>query len=203
MGRPDFSLVQGGLLFHLLRRAHLSDDALLKVRLRIIAIALLAWLPLLLLSALQGQTLGGSVAVPFLLDIEAHVRFLVAAPLLILAELAVHRRLPPLLRQFLARRLVLPQSTARFEAAVASAMRWRNSVLAEAILLVLVYAVGVLIVWRHYWVLDAATWYATPAASGSMLTPAGIWYGYVSMPIVQFLAMAGIAHRVEPGSGAS
>jgi hypothetical protein len=32
-----------------------------------------------------------------------------------------------------------------------------------------------------------ATWYATPAADGSKLTLAGLWYGYVSIPIVQFL----------------
>ena len=37
----DFSVVLGGLLFQLLRRAHLSDDALTQVRQRIIVIALL------------------------------------------------------------------------------------------------------------------------------------------------------------------
>jgi len=47
---PDFSLVLGGPLFQLLRRAHLSDDALMLVRQRILVIALLAWLPLLVLS---------------------------------------------------------------------------------------------------------------------------------------------------------
>ncbi len=62
----DFSLVLGGPLFQLLRRTHLSDDALMLVRQRIIVISLFAWLPLLVLSALEGQVLGGSVTVPFL-----------------------------------------------------------------------------------------------------------------------------------------
>ena len=57
MAPQDFSLVLGGPLFQLLRRAHLSDDALTQVRQRIIVIALFAWLPLLVLSALQGQVL--------------------------------------------------------------------------------------------------------------------------------------------------
>jgi hypothetical protein len=61
----DFSLVSGGPFFQLLCRAHLSDDALMPVRRRIIVIALVAWLPLLVLSVLEGQVLGGSVAVPF------------------------------------------------------------------------------------------------------------------------------------------
>ncbi len=47
---PDFSLVLGGPLFQLLRRAHLSGDALELVHLRILVITLFAWLPLLLLS---------------------------------------------------------------------------------------------------------------------------------------------------------
>jgi hypothetical protein len=85
----DFSLVLGGPLFQLLRRSHLSGDALELVRRRVITIPLLAWLPLLVLSALEGQALGGNVAVPFLLDVEAHARFLVALPLLIVAELVV------------------------------------------------------------------------------------------------------------------
>lgn len=54
---PEFSLVLGGPLYQLLRRAHLSDDALMMVRQRIIVFALLAWLPLLLLSALEGHVL--------------------------------------------------------------------------------------------------------------------------------------------------
>jgi hypothetical protein len=37
--------------------------------------------------------------------------------------------------------------------------------------------------------LPAATWYATPSAAGSTLTRAGAWYGYVSVPILQFLLL--------------
>ena len=122
---PEFSLVLGGPLFQLFRRAHLTDDALMMVRQRIIVIALLAWLPLLLLSALQEQLWGGT-NVPFLFDIEVHVRFLVALPLLIVAELVVHRRMRPLLQQFLERNMIPGNAMARFEAAVESAFRLRN-----------------------------------------------------------------------------
>jgi hypothetical protein len=183
----DFSLVLGGPLFQLLRKAHLSDDALTMVRQRITVIALIAWLPLLVLSALQGQMLRGSAAVPFLLDVELHIRFLVALPLLIIAELIVHRRMRPLLQQFLNRNLIPENAMPRFEAAIVSAFRLRNSVLAEVLLIAVVYGVGILIIWRQYLALDTATWYATPSAEGSKLTLAGIWYGYVSLPIFQFL----------------
>jgi hypothetical protein len=142
---------------------------------------------LLVLSAWSGQALSGGTTVPFLLDVEAHVRFLVALPLLILAELVVHVRMRPLVQQFLARQLVPECDRARFEAAVASALRWRNSVVAEVLLLGLVYGVGILLVWRHYVALETATWYAVPAAEKLQHSLAGLWYGYVSLPIFQFI----------------
>lgn len=185
--QQDFSLVLGGPLFQLLLRAHLSDDALLLVRQRIIVISLLAWLPLLVLSTLEGQVLGGSATVPFLLDVEAHVRFLVALPLLIAAELVMHRRMHPVTKVFLERHLIPESAMTRFDAAIASAFRLRNSVLAEILLIALVYVVGILIVWRQYVALDASTWYVTPSVNGSQLSHAGVWYGYVSLPIFQFL----------------
>ena len=184
---PDFSLVLGGPLFQLLRRAHLSDDAMLMIRRRIVVIALFAWLPLLLLSGLEGRLLGGGVAVPFLFDVEVHVRYLVTLPLLIAAELVVHRRLRPLLQLFLERNVIPGSGIPRFEAAVASAFRLRNSALAEVLLIALVYGFGILVVWRQYLALDAATWYATPSADGPVLSWAGMWFGYVSLPLFQFL----------------
>jgi hypothetical protein len=185
----DFSLVLGGPLFQLLRRAHLTDDALMLVRQRIIVISLLAWLPLLVLSALDGQALGGRATVPFLLDVDVHVRFLLALPLLIVAELVVHQRMRFVVKQFLERQVIPESAMTRFEAAIGSAFRLRNSVLAEVLLIALVYGVGVLIVWRQYGALAAATWYATPGVGGSTLSLAGVWYGYVSLPLFQFLLL--------------
>jgi AcrR family transcriptional regulator len=183
----DFSLVLGGPLYQILRWSHMSGDALELVRQRIIIMSLLAWLPLLVLSALEGQALGGSAAVPFLLDLEVHVRFLVALPLLIAAELVVHQRMRFVVRQFLERNLIPESALTRFDAAIASAFRLRNSVLAEVLLIAFVYVVGVLLIWRHYTGLATATWYAVPTVEGLKLSLSGMWYGYVSLAIFQFL----------------
>ena len=185
--QQDFSLVLGGPFFQLLRRAHLSDDTLKLVRQRIIIISLLAWLPLLVLSTLEGQALRGSTTVPFLLDLEVHIRFLMTMPLLIAAELVVHRRLSPIVKVFLERKLIPESEMTRFNAAISSAFRLRNSVLVEVLLIAIVYVVGILIVWRQYITLDTATWYATRSAGRTQLSLAGMWYGYVSLPIFQFL----------------
>jgi hypothetical protein len=127
----DFSLVLGGPLFQMLRRARLTDDAMALARTRILVLSLAAWLPLLALSVLEGQALWGSATVPFLLDVDVHVRFLVALPLLVAAELVVHHRMRSVARVFLDRHLIPDAELPRFEAAFASAVRLRNSVLAD------------------------------------------------------------------------
>jgi len=185
----DFSLVLGGPLFQLLRRAHLTGNALELLKQRIVVISLLAWLPLLLLSALEGQALGGNAAVPFLRDLEVHIKFLVIIPLLIVSELVVHQRMRFVVKQFRERRLIVENDLSGLDAAVARAFRLRNSVLAEVLLVLFVYIVGVLIVWRHYTTLATATWYAVPTGEGLKLSLSGVWYGYVSQPLFQFLLM--------------
>ncbi len=185
--RENFSLVLGGPLFQLLLRAQLSDDALGLVGLRIAGLIAITWLPLLLLAVVGGRATGGGAAIPFLSDIEVHVRFLVTMPLLVCAELLVHQRMRPVVQNFMDRRIIPPSGVARFDAAIASAMRWRNSILAEVLLIALVYSVGISIIWRQFIALQAATWYAVPTQGGTSLTVAGVWFGYVSLPVFQFL----------------
>ena len=99
----DFSLVLGGPLFQLLRRAHLEGDHLELLRSRLLVITLIAWLPLLLLTTFGSRT--GSVDwLSFFRDVELHVRFLVALPILVSSELIVHSRIRPVVRRFIERR---------------------------------------------------------------------------------------------------
>jgi hypothetical protein len=184
----DFSLVLGGPLFQLVRRAHLSGDALELVRRRLLVIMGLVWLPPLILAALAGRAWGTAVRVPFLLDVEIHTRLLVALPLLIVAELVVHQRMRPLVRQFLERDLIAPESRGKFDAAVASALRLRNSVVVELLFIAFIY-VGVVFLWPHYGILQAASWYSLPTDGGYRLTPAGWWLVYVSIPVFQFMLL--------------
>lgn len=143
----DFSLVLGGPLYQLWRRMRLAGNTLDLLRRRIVVLALLAWAPLLLLSVVEGHAWGG-VALPFLHDIEIHVRLLLAVPLLIFAELVVHQRMRGVVGQFLTRGLIPDAARARFDAAIASTMRLRNSVTAEVLMIAIVYVVGVGFTWR-------------------------------------------------------
>jgi hypothetical protein len=93
-------------------------------------------------------------------------------------------------RQFLDRNLIPEGALPRFDAAIASALRMRNSVRAEVLLIALVYLVGVLIVWRNFVARStAATWYAIPTPAGMTLSLTGKWYVFVSLPVFQFLLL--------------
>ena len=186
--QPDFSLVLGGPLYQLFRRAHLSGDALELLRRRVLVLWGVAWVPLLLLSALTGRALGGTIGIPFLQDIEVQVRFLVALPILIVAERVVHLRIRPAVARFVERRIVVREDVPKYHAAIDSTLRIRNSVFAEVALIVLVYTLG-LWVWKSQIALGMPSWYAMPDAAGMHLTPAGFWYAFVSVPIFQFILL--------------
>jgi hypothetical protein len=186
---PDFSLVLGGPLYQLWRGTRLAGDALQLLHRRIIALALLAWAPLLLLSMAEGHAWGGSVTLPFLHDVELHIRLLLALPLLIVAELVVHQRMRPVVGLFVERGLVPNAARAQFDAAIASAIRLRNSVAAEVLLIAFVYVVGVGFIWRTQVALDVTSWYGVPADGRLQPSAAGWWLGVVSLPVFQFLLL--------------
>jgi hypothetical protein len=182
----DFSLVLGGPIFQLLRNSHLAGDSLELLYRRLLVITMVAWLPLLLLTTF-GSSDESVGRLSFFRDVEVHVRFLVALPVLIAAELIAHLRLRPVVRRFVERRIVLPQDLPRFHRAIESAIRLRNSIPVEVGLVVVVYSVG-LWLWQSRIGLDAATWYAVPGGRWQ-LTAAGYWYVFVSIPIVQFILL--------------
>ncbi len=130
----------------------------------------------------------GGVKLFFLHDIETHVRFLVSLPVLILAEVIVRERIWPVLRNFVERQVVTPEELPKFYAAINSATRIHNSVVAEIALFVLVFTAGTWI-WRLQIVPDVASWYAYSQGGQVHLTMAGYWLAFVSVPLFQFILL--------------
>jgi hypothetical protein len=184
--QEEFSLVLGGPLYQLWRRLHVAGPALELLARRIIGIPLVAWLPLLVLTVYEGVAIGHAVHVPFLYDLDAHARFLVAIPLFLLAEGVVHQRMRPLVRHFVDAGIVTPEVLPQFQAAIARALRLRNSRAVELTLVVLVFSLGWML-WKEGTSLGISTWYTISDGAGRHLTVAGQWYIHVSIPIFQFL----------------
>lgn len=184
----NFSLVLGGPLYQLFRKAHLEDeDVVSHLTRRILVICGIVWLPLAVLCAIKGTLLGG-VEIPFLHDVETHARLLIAIPLMLVAELVVHLRMRGVVAQFVERKLIMEDHMEQFRNAIRSAMAWRNSITAELVLIGIVFPLGYYIR-SEVFSLNASTWYATAGEHGGTLTLPGLWFSWVSNPLLQFLML--------------
>jgi len=185
---PDFSLVLGGPLYQIYLRSRLVRPPADLVGRRIIAFIVVAWLPLVVLTLASGSAFGG-VQLPFAADLAAHVRLLLALPLLIAAELIVHQRVQATVRQFIDRGIIAPADRAQFDGIIASVMRLRNSVTIEITLAVASILFGWWF-WRETVSLHTGSWQiAVDSAGGETLTAAGWWYAYVSLNLFRFVLL--------------
>jgi hypothetical protein len=182
----DFSLILGGPLYQMFRRAHLTGPALeLFLRRQVVFFILLCWVPLAVLSWFEAHFLGGT-KLSFARDVLTQVRLLVALPVMILGEAVVHRRIGPAVKRFIEGQVVTSADLPKFCAAIDSVMRLRNSVIAEIALLAFVFTGGIWI-WRHRIAIEVTSWYASSEGGRMHFTLAGYWFAFVCLPIFQFI----------------
>lgn len=157
-----------------------------RVARRVLAALAITWLPLALLSAWQGESGNAGpdtgLATSLFSHIATYARFFATVPLLIVAENAVRPHLERAFEQAVTSGVVPPAQQERFFEMLLDALRWRESKVAEAAILVLAFlashiAIAVATAGHH------ATW----IHAGPALTWAGVWYAYVSLPLLQFL----------------
>src|SRR5262245_66197404 len=95
---PPLTLTEGGPGDALLQRLRLAPFAH-RARRAAVVLAGITWIPLLLLSTIGGLAFGGT-NIPFVYDLAAHVRFLVAVPILVLADIPIGTRVRQLTARF-------------------------------------------------------------------------------------------------------
>jgi hypothetical protein len=144
------------------------------------------------LCLLRGLAFGG-VKVPFFYDIAAHTRFLLAVPVLVLADIPVGLRLREVVRHFISAHLIREDEKARFGDALVDALRFRDSHTAELIVLGLAY-LGTFSTMTTFPSQGGGTWYRPGA--GHELTLVGYWYVFVALPVFQFLIFRWIYRMV-------
>lgn len=182
--RP-FLLMEGGPLFHLEERAGLIQKNVPFKKNRALLAALLTFLPLLVLSALQGRAFGHNVPVSFVRDFSTYTRFLVAVPLLVLAENILGPRIADAAAHFVTSGVVAQKDFQRFDKIVERGLRLRDSVLAEILIAILAYVFSI-IAFRSLAV-HVTTWSTTRTGDSTELTWAGWWLIGFCTPLMQFL----------------
>jgi len=175
-----FSLCEGGPLYRLTHRSRaLGGHDFLTMG---IVTSLVAWVPLYVLSALEGRLTEG-VTIPFLNAVATHVRLLVAVPMFFMAEAAFNKRARQVIEE-IAGDFIPPERRPRFDATLATAARLRDSWLFEPgialLALSLVGAGGV----QSDLPAGVTSW-RMPAPDATSL--AGWWFLFVSLPISRFL----------------
>lgn len=170
----------GGPFEDLLRRLGLSQPGAHGVVLRSLAFVGIAWLPLLVLSSIEGRAWGGT-DVPFLADAYVGARLLVVIPLLLAAEALLAKRFPAAIGRFSTRAMVAPEEQVRFSAIVGGTLRIAGAWPVELGLLAVVVALGAMRVSHATPALAVEAWYAAPLAGG--------WLLWVSAPLFQFVVL--------------
>jgi len=186
VARP-FLLMEGGPLFNVQKRVGLIKHNAPFMKRRALLAALLTWLPLLVLSAIQGRAFGHSVPVPFIRDFSTYTRFLLAVPLLLLAENILGPRIAEAAAHFVTSGVVVQKDFERFDKIVELGLRARDSILAEVVIAILAYVFSFL-AFRETAV-HVTTWYATFTGDGESLTWAGLWLIFFCIPLYQFLML--------------
>jgi hypothetical protein len=164
------------------RAVHLAPASGLGVVRRAIFFAVVSWLPIAVWALLRGRFFEAASGEPLLQHFGVHVRCLVAIPLLILGEATLHKAAKSYIPQFIGSGLVDETMRPRFEAALRTARRWRDSWLPW------LFVAGTAIVWtlvdRPAGQTDEMSW-AYDGTGG--LGFGGVWFAYFVRPI--FIAL--------------
>jgi hypothetical protein len=165
-----------------LQAIHLAPVGGLGVARRATFFALVSWLPIAMWALFRGRFFEAAPGESLLQHFGVHVRCLVAIPLLILGEATLHKATQSYIPQFIGSGLVDDALRPRFEAAVRTARRWRDSSLPW--LIVFCAAIAWTLVDRPAGQSDELSW---AFGQNGGLGFGGMWFVYVVRPI--FIAL--------------
>jgi hypothetical protein len=138
------------------------------------------WLPIAVLAGALAIT-GHPTAFTFFTDIAVHARFLVALPLIVLAEVDVIPAFGRIVHHFLSSGMVNRDRERYFEA-IASTRRLLDAKWATYITFALSYAVVIALIATISRDTTPAWYWGGPGPLGLSLP--GIWHGFISLPLL-------------------
>ena len=181
-GSPDIGLFDQGPFTQPLEVIKLSGRGPGRVMARAAIAALVAWVPIVLLAAVQGLALNDNPRESVLLDVRIHTVYLLALPLLVIAETSVLQRLASIAKHFWDSGVVPPERRSDFHAAVASARRRLTSRWVTAIMVLAAF--GLVLAARQWLTTEdiVLTW-RTPERLGGEPSLAALWQRWVGLPL--------------------
>ncbi len=177
-----FSLGGGGNRH--LRRLRLADGTRLHAERVAVVLTALAWLPVLLLAVVDGVAWGRGVEVPFIRDFLPYGQLLVAIPVLVIGEITARRRLGLAAVELQHSGVVAAGDREVLDAVLRRAMNLGGGRAVNTVILALTFGVtAISFLMAKVWLTGG--W----QVSGDDLTLPGLWYLFVSLPVMRFLAL--------------
>jgi hypothetical protein len=180
------SFNQHGPFYRLQRRLGLLSETDPAIGRRAALFVLVAWLPTVLLAALQGFALNDHHERAVLLDFSAYA-FVIALVAFVLMEQTSDRRMAWLVTQFTARGIAPDSSRECFRGARQAMERRTGSPLAEGVILIAAYWLSYVWIQRGAARVEGGTWFGQVVNGGLELTLAGWWLLLVALPLFWFL----------------
>jgi hypothetical protein len=149
----------------------------------------ITWLPLLILTAIDNTLIGAGVKVTFLHDPVPHARYLIAMPLLVLADRIIDPYLKAIVRHFDTTGVVSDDAKPLYDKALLQLNRRKDAMWIDVALFLLAFGLSwVLIPAFGLLALDqgASSWMLTITSEEETHTTAGLWFALVSIPLLQF-----------------
>ena len=176
---------RGGPAYRLMQRIGVIKGVP-SIHRRIVIFLALTWVPLLVLSFLEGLALGPTPEQSFLLDFATYARFFVAFPMIIIAEVIIGPRLTIAGLHFVRSGLVREEDYPAFDAAVEKVESRREARLPELIIL----GIAIFGAWSMtaaFYAGQGTSWHIIRTEGGIRLSMAGVWYLLVAVPLLQFM----------------
>jgi len=184
----DFSLINSGVFHKLFSRFRLGGTSVNLLTKRILFLVMITWLPLFILSAMQGLAFGNAVEIPFWKDFAIHAKFLIILPLLIFAEASFDLRLKELTLQFFKSGILGDKDLDSFEEIKKKVKRLCDSVWPDVIIF-LIIAVNLIIRFNAAGANDISIWVFLPGYDASSISMAGIYLAVICGPFFQFILL--------------
>lgn len=186
MTSDDLSLMRGGLVYRTMHRLGLLRSRHSLPPLIATLLVLLACLPLVVISALDGTLLAGKVTMPLIADASVYARFALALPLLVLAAAPADRLLRSAVRQLNRSGLIPASQREAFDRLVGRARALRDSHMPEWICLLVALAPVFLSTPIVTEMSTISGWHNN--ADGSPSTAAW-WAWWISMPLFRLVGL--------------
>jgi hypothetical protein len=178
----EVSLVRGDAAYRFQRFLGIIPKDNLGIGRRAVGIALITWLPITIWAWATGRLMPAEGGEPLLRHFGIHVRFLLAMPLMIVAEMLVNMIMPRVIPYFVTSGVLPPSEEGRFREVIRRVLRLRDRTLPWVFILGIGIALAVASP-----TLSGSHELEWAQATGGGLGFGGLWFLYVGRPL--FIAM--------------